>query len=84
MGETITARIPLRVEEKLAEYCAKRGATRTEAIVRALDDYLDKDTGGASPYSLAADLIPRKGVKEIQSGNVRELARKAFRGPRAR
>ena len=84
MGETITARIPPRVEEKLAEYCAKRGTTRTEAIVRALDDYLDKDTGGASPYSLAVDLVPPKGVKEIQSGNVRELARKAFRGPRAR
>lgn len=84
MGEIITARIPPRVEEKLAEYCAKRGTTRTEAIVRALDEYLDKDSGGASAYSLAADLIPRKGVKDIQSGNVRELARKAFRGPRAR
>ena len=84
MGETITARIPPRVEEKLAEYCAKRGTTRTEAIVRALDDYLDKDTGGASPYSLAVDLVPPKGVKEIQSTNVRELARKAFRVPRAR
>lgn len=84
MGETITARIPPRVEEKLAEYCAKRGTTRTEAIVRALDEYLDRDTGGASPYSLAADLIPPRGVKDIQSGKVRELARKAFRGPRAR
>ena len=84
MSETITARIPSRVEEKLAEYCAKRGTTRTEAIVRALDDYLDKDTGGASPYSLAVDLVPPKGVKEIQSATVREFARKAFRGPRAR
>jgi hypothetical protein len=84
MGDTITARIPPRVEEKLAEYCAKRGTTRTEAIVRALDEYLDKDIGGASPYSLAADLIPRKGARDIQSGNVRELARKAFRVPRAR
>jgi hypothetical protein len=84
MGETITARIPPRVEEKLAEYCAKRGATRTEAIVRALDEYLDRDAGGASPYSLAADLIPSRGAKDIQSGKIRELARKAFRGPRAR
>lgn len=84
MGETITARIPPRVEEKLAEYCAKRGTTRTEAIVRALDDYLDKETGGASPYSLAADLIPATGAKALQSGRVRALARKAFRGPRAR
>jgi hypothetical protein len=84
MGRTINARIPPRVEEKLAEYCAKRGASRTEAIVRALDDYLDKETGGASAYALAADLIPAKGVKEIQSGNVRELARRAFRGKGAR
>jgi hypothetical protein len=84
MGDIINARIPPRVEEKLAEYCAKRGVTRTEAVVRALDHYLDKETGGASPYSLAADVIPRKGARQIQSANVRELARKAFRGPRAR
>jgi hypothetical protein len=84
MGDIINARIPSRVEEKLAEYCAKRGVTRTEAVVRALDDYLDKETGGASLYSLAVDLIPARGVKELQSANVRKLARKAFRGPRAR
>lgn len=84
MGDIINARIPPRVEEKLSEYCAKRGVTRTEAVVRALDHYFDHETSGASPYSLAADLIPPKGVKELQSGNVRELARKAFRGPRAR
>jgi hypothetical protein len=84
MGDIINARIPPRVEQKLSEYCAKRGVTRTEAVVRALDDYLDKETGGASPYSLAADLIPPKGAKELQSDRVRELARKAFRGPRSR
>jgi hypothetical protein len=84
MGDIINARIPPRVEEKLAEYCAKRGITRTEAVVRALDNYLDKETGGASPYSLAADLIPAKGVKELQSAKARALARKAFRGSRAR
>ena len=84
MGEVINARIPPRVEEKLAEYCAKRGVTRTEAVVRALDDYLDKETGGASAYACAADLIPAKGAKALQSANVRELARKAFRGSRPR
>ena len=84
MSDVINARIPPRVEEKLAEYCAKRGVTRTEAVVRALDDYLDKEAGGACPYDLAADLIPAKGAKDLQSGNVRELARKAFRGTRAR
>ena len=84
MSDIINARIPPRVEEKLAEYCAKRGVTRTEAVVRALDRYLDQEAGGTSPYSLAADLIPRTGVKTLQSENVRELARKAFRGTRAR
>jgi hypothetical protein len=84
MSGVINARVPPGVEQKLAEYCAKRGITRTEAVVRALDQYLDRETGGVSPYSLAADLIPRRGAKELQSGNVRELARKAFRGSRSR
>ncbi len=84
MADVINARVPPRVEQKLAEYCAKRGITRTEAVVRALDHYLDREAGGASPYSLAVDLIPRRGAKRIQSANVRELARKAFRAPRSR
>ena len=82
MADTVNARIPQRIEQKLAEYCARRGVTRTQALVRALDRYLDQESGGASPYSLAADLIPAKGVKALQSGNVRALARKAFRGAR--
>ena len=84
MGDIINARIPPRIGQKLADYCAKRGVTRTQAVTRALDNYLDQETGGASAYSLAADLIPARGARKLQSGNVRELARKAFRGPRAR
>jgi hypothetical protein len=84
MGATINARLPLRVEQKLAEYCAKRGVTRSEALVCALDHYLDQETGGVNGYSLAADLIPSQGVKEVQSDNARKLARRAFRGSRSR
>lgn len=80
----INARIPPRIEQRLADYCAKRGVTRTEAVVNALDQYLDRDSGGASPLSLAADLIPEHGAKGLQSDNVRELGRKAFRGSRSR
>ena len=83
MANTINARIPPRIEQKLAEYCAIKGLTRSEAVVRALDEYLDRSNRGSSAHSLAADLIPAKGVPEIQSANVRELARKAFRGARA-
>jgi hypothetical protein len=84
MGAIINARIPPRVEQKLADYCAKRGVTRTEAVVKALDQYLDRDTGGASAFSLVADLIPPRGAAELQSDKVRELARKAFGGSRSR
>ena len=84
MSVIINARIPPRIEQQLAEYCAKSGATRTQAVTRALDHYLDSETGGMSPYSLAADLIPERGTKSLQSGKVKELARKAFRGARTR
>jgi hypothetical protein len=84
MGGTVNARLPRRVEQKLAEYCAKRGVKRSEAVVRALDQYLDGETGGANAYSLAADLIPAKGVSQLQADNVRMLARKAFGGSRSR
>ena len=84
MGTHINARLPLRVEQKLTEYCVKRGVKRSEAVLRALDQYLDQESGGANAYSLAADLIPEAGIKEIRADNVRALARKAFRGSRSR
>ena len=82
MAGTVNARIPPRVEQKLAEYCARSGLSRSEAVIRALDGYLDRASDGASAYSLAADLIPKRGTTAIRSDKVRELARKAFRGPR--
>ena len=84
MAKTVNARIPARVEQKLAEYCTKHGVTRSEAVVRALDEYVDKESGGASAYSLLADLIPPRGAPEIRSDRVRELVRKAFRASRSR
>ena len=69
----------INMRRKLGEFREKRGTTRTKVYARALDE-----TGGVSPYLLAADLIPSKGIKEIQSGNVRDLGRKVFRGPCAR
>ncbi|OGA08672.1 MAG: hypothetical protein A3D95_02505 [Betaproteobacteria bacterium RIFCSPHIGHO2_12_FULL_69_13] len=84
MSKTLNARMPLRVEQKLAEYCTKHGVTRTDVTVRALDAYLDSQSGAPSAYALAADLIPKRGAPEVQSGEARKLARRAFRGSRAR
>lgn len=84
MSHTINARIPPRVEQKLAEYCVRSGVTRSQAVLRALEEYLDKAEGGADAFALAADLIPAKGAPDVQAEKVREIARRAFRGSRAR
>lgn len=84
MRDTLFAHIPPRVEQKLAEYCVQHGVTRTDAVVRALDDYLDRQSGGSNAHALAADLIPKRGVAKLQSAAVRQLARGALRGSRAR
>jgi hypothetical protein len=84
MPRTLTARLPPRVEQKLAEYCARQGVTRTDALIRALDEYLDRHAGGAHSFALAVDLIPKRGARELQSSDVRKLARAAFRGSRSR
>jgi predicted DNA-binding protein len=84
MSESLSVRLPPHVEQKLAAYCTRQGITRTEALVRALDAYLDAQSGGTSAFALAADLIPKRGARDLQSANVRKLARDAFRGARAR
>jgi hypothetical protein len=83
MTGTLTVRIPSRMEQKLAEYCEQLGVTRTDAVVRALDDYLDRQSRGNDAYALAADLIPKRGAAKLQSGAVRKLARAAICGSRA-
>jgi hypothetical protein len=77
MADTLTSRLPPLVERKLAEYCAKQGITRAEAVVRALDEYLDRRSGGLDAYTLAADLIPKRGAAKLQSSEVRKLARRS-------
>ena len=84
MSGVINARIPPRVEQKLAEYCVRQGVRRTEVVVRALDQYLDAATGGPNAAALAADLIPARGAEALQSDSARKLARKAFGARRSR
>jgi predicted DNA-binding protein len=84
MGYVINARLPLRVEQKLADYCAKQGVTKSEAVVSALDHYLNERAGAVDAYSLAMDLIPARGVPGLQSDDVRALAQRAFRASRSR
>lgn len=75
MAYTLSARIPRRIQRKLAEYCAKHGVTRSETLVRALDEYLDRHARSGDAYALAADLIPERGISALQSDSVRKLVR---------
>jgi len=41
---TLSVRLPNRVEEELAEYCAKHRVSKSEAVKRALEQMLSKAT----------------------------------------
>lgn len=84
MSGVVNARIPKRVEQRLAEYCVRRGVTKSKVVVEALDRYLSAEQERPNFYSLIEDLIPRRGSKRIRSDRVRELARKAFVRKRSR
>ncbi|HET8584995.1 MAG TPA: hypothetical protein VFS06_06560 [Casimicrobiaceae bacterium] len=84
MSSVINARLPLRVEQKLADYCAKQGVTKSDVVVRALNRYLNEQAGPVDAYTLAMDLIPAQGVPGLQSDDVRALAQRAFRASRSR
>ena len=54
---TLSVRIPPRVEQELAEYCARNKVSRSEAVKRALSEFLVSKKGAPSPYDLGKDLI---------------------------
>lgn len=53
-------------------------------IIREHAIALPQEASSAKPYALAAGLIPRKGVKSVQSAKARKIARAAFRAKRNR
>ena len=54
---TLSVRIPLRVEQELAEYCARNGVSKSDAVKEALDRFLSGKSTERSPYELMKDLI---------------------------
>ncbi len=76
----ISVRLPPRVEQKLAEYCAHAGLTRSEAIKRALERLFEQE---AVPV-LANPAARRFMGSDKRSGDVarhtKRLLREHFRG----
>ncbi len=51
---TLSVRIPEKVEEELAEYCAKHRITKSEAVKRALEKLLDESGAPPDVYKASA------------------------------
>jgi len=76
----ISVRLPPRVEQQLAEYCAHAKLTKSEAVKRALERLFEQE---ATPE--AASLAARRFVgSDNRSGdvarNTKRLLRERFRG----
>jgi hypothetical protein len=75
----ISVRLPPRIEQKLAAYCASHRLTKSAAVKRALEQLLSTAPPASGAYAAAKAFIgsdPRPGdVAE----NVRRLLRERFR-----
>jgi len=81
----ISVRLPPRVEQKLAEYCASHKVTRSEAVKRALAAMLEEGAAAASPYELGRELFERNfrtKPSEDVARHTKRLLREHFRGRR--
>lgn len=77
----ISVRLPPRVEQQLADYCVAHKVTRSEAVKRALEQWLAKSAGQPSPYDLGRDFFERKGTPKRDIGlQSKRLLREHFRG----
>jgi hypothetical protein len=75
---TLTVRLPQRIEEELAEYCAKRRLTKSEAVKLALEDLLRTPEEGAQA-SRHPFIGGDKGDGSDVSGNIKAMLRARFR-----
>ena len=75
---TLTVRLPDKLEQQLAEYCATNHVSRSEAVKRALADLLKPAAPGKS--SLDHPFIGGdKGDGSDVSGNIKAALRARFR-----
>ena len=75
---TLTVRLPQRVEQELAEYCAKRRLTKSEAVKLALEELLRPPEAGAHD-SRHPFIGGDKGDGSDVSGNIKVALRARLR-----
>jgi Arc/MetJ-type ribon-helix-helix transcriptional regulator len=74
---TLTVRLPPRVEQELADYCAKRRLSKSEAVKQALEALL-KSRDGAQDELTHPYVGGDKGDGSDVSGNVKAALRSRF------
>jgi Arc/MetJ-type ribon-helix-helix transcriptional regulator len=80
---TLTVRLPQRVEQELAEYCVKRGISKSDAVKQALDKLLAEQSEAPNAYELGKDLFgPHTDTKPTEeiAIHTKRLLRERFRG----
>ena len=76
----ISVRLPPRVEQRLAEYCAHTKLTRSEAIKRALERLLDEEPAPVAASAAAKRFICSDKSPGSVADHTKRLLREHFRG----
>lgn len=84
MPSTLTARLPDDIATPLDHLCADMGATRTELVIAALRDYLDKHKPRPTAYELAMQILAAypgasQGLPQVQAKDAKKILREKFR-----
>jgi hypothetical protein len=78
-----SVRLPPRVEQQLAEYCASHKLSKSKAIKQALERLLEASAKQPSPYELGRDFFEQhrgRRANEDVALNSKRLLREHFRG----
>jgi len=79
---TVTVRLPSVLEEELAQYCAERRLTRSEAIKQAISRLVTAERDAPAAYDLGRDLFgPETDLAPTSdvAANTKRLLRERFR-----
>lgn len=79
---TVTVRLPAVLEEALAQYCAERRLTRSDAIKQAISRLVTTERDAPAPYDLGRDLFGPETDRKPADGvaaNSKRLLRERFR-----
>jgi Arc/MetJ-type ribon-helix-helix transcriptional regulator len=79
---TVTVRLPLMLEQELADYCVERGITRSEAVKQAISRLVAAERDAPAAYDLGRDLFgpeTDRAPKDNVAANSKRLLRERFR-----